>query len=165
MERFMKGASNTNVYISFAVPVGLFTASLIRDDKEMKIKSAVVLETIVVSTIIETGMKHLVNRQRPSFSDKNIIPDSDQGSPSFPSGHASQAFATATAFSLAYPKWYVIAPSFLWATTVSFSRMYLGVHYPTDVLGGAVVGAGSAYLTIKINQWLFGKKKQPEPVR
>jgi membrane-associated phospholipid phosphatase len=38
----------------------------------------------------------------------------------------------------------VIAPSFLWAGTISYSRMYLGVHYPTDVATGAVLGAGTA---------------------
>ena len=160
MEHFMKGVSNSNAYISLSVPVVLFAIGSLNHEKEMQKKSIVILETIGVSTVLELSLKKIVNRPRPSASDPNIIPDSDQGSGSFPSGHASQAFATATALSIAYPKWYVIAPSMLWATTVSFSRMYLGVHYPTDVLAGAVVGAGSAWLTLRINHWLFDKKKQ-----
>ncbi|ULT24063.1 phosphatase PAP2 family protein [Sphingobacterium sp. E70] len=44
--------------------------------------------------------------------------------------------------SRAYSKWYVVAPSLLWAGSVGYSRMYLGVHYPTDVLAGAVLGLG-----------------------
>lgn len=47
---------------------------------------------------------------------------------------------------MAYPKWYVIAPAFLWAGSVSYSRMYLGVHYPTDVAAGAALGVGSTFI-------------------
>jgi membrane-associated phospholipid phosphatase len=79
--------------------------------------------------------------------------------PSFPSGHTSMAFSLATSVSLAYPKWYVIFPSYLWAGAVGYSRMDLGVHYPSDVLFGAALGAGSAYLChIIINLKLMHKK-------
>jgi membrane-associated phospholipid phosphatase len=64
------------------------------------------------------------------------------------------AFATATSLSLAYPKWYVIVPSFAYAGTVAYSRMHLGVHYPSDVAAGAVIGAGCAYLTFLIGKAL-----------
>ncbi|WP_256604704.1 phosphatase PAP2 family protein [Sphingobacterium multivorum] len=67
------------------------------------------------------------------------------GGYSFPSGHTSSAFATASALSRAYSKWYVVAPSLLWASSVGYSRMYLGVHFPSDVLTGAVLGTGAAF--------------------
>jgi membrane-associated phospholipid phosphatase len=51
------------------------------------------------------------------------------------------AFALATSLSLSYPKCYIIVPSFAWASSVGYSRMDLGVHYPSDVLAGAIVGA------------------------
>ncbi len=76
----------------------------------------------------------------------------------FPSGHTSLAFAIATSLSLKYPKWYVIAPSYVWACSVGYSRMNLGVHYPSDVLAGAVLGAGSAFLTYKLNEWFWKKQ-------
>ena len=77
-----------------------------------------------------------------------------------PSGHTSTAFATATSLSLAYPKWYVVAPSFIWAGTIGYSRMHLGVHYPSDVVVGALVGSGSAFLCYKANQWINKKRKK-----
>jgi len=45
---------------------------------------------------------------------------------------------------MAYSKWYVIAPSLLFAGSVGYSRMYLGVHYPTDVATGAALGTSTA---------------------
>jgi len=78
----------------------------------------------------------------------------DVSSLSFPSGHTSEAFSTATALSLKYPEWYIIAPAYLWAGSVGYSRMNLGVHYPTDVLAGALLGTGTAFLTLKVNEWL-----------
>lgn len=155
MTHFMQGVSNSTNYICVAVPVSVFVAGAISHDADMKYKAIYIAETIGVSTVIAIGLKYAINRPRPASADPLIIPASDQGSPSFPSGHTSEAFATATSLSMAYPKWWVIAPSFLWAGTVGFSRLYLGVHYPSDVLGGAIVGAGSAWLTHKVNQWLF----------
>jgi membrane-associated phospholipid phosphatase len=61
---------------------------------------------------------------------------------------------------MAYPKWYVVVPSFVWASSVGYSRMHLGVHYPSDVLVGAMVGSSSAFLTQKANQWLNKKRKK-----
>jgi membrane-associated phospholipid phosphatase len=46
----------------------------------------------------------------------------------------------------------------LWASTVGYARMYQGVHYPTDVLAGAIVGAGSAWVTYKAQQWVNKRK-------
>ena len=63
-------------------------------------------------------------------------------------------FALATSLSVKYPKWYVIAPSALWACSVGVSRMNEGVHYPSDVLAGAAIGAGCAVVNIYVNKWL-----------
>jgi undecaprenyl-diphosphatase len=164
MTSFMQGISNTTTLVSLGVPAGLFAGGMISHDDVMKQKSLYIFETIGVSTVITLALKYTINRPRPSTQDSLIIPASDQGSPSFPSGHTSEAFAMATSLSLAYPKWYVIVPSALWASTVGFSRMYLGVHYPSDVAAGAIVGAGSAFLSRKINQWLFGNRNSTKKI-
>ncbi|HEU4718905.1 MAG TPA: phosphatase PAP2 family protein, partial [Bacteroidia bacterium] len=101
------------------------------------------------------GLKYTVNRPRPFVTYPDIIKKTKAGSKSFPSGHTSSAFALATSVSLAYPKWYVIAPSYAWACAVGYSRMRLGAHYPSDVAAGALIGAGCAW-----GCWWLNKKIQ-----
>ena len=77
----------------------------------------------------------------------------------FPSGHTSASFATATAifFSVDSKKWSIAA--FILAVLISFSRIYVGVHYPTDVLGGIFTGVLSGYLAD-----LIGRKIASTPL-
>jgi undecaprenyl-diphosphatase len=79
---------------------------------------------------------------------------------SFPSGHTSWAFQWATATSLYAKKWYVTVPCYAYAASIGFSRMAMGVHYPSDVLAGALLGSGSAWLSMKLNQKLFERKSK-----
>lgn len=65
---------------------------------------------------------------------------------SFPSGHTTLAFAVAFIISRILPKRYSI-PAFLMAALVAFSRLYLGVHYPTDILGGICIGYVAGLIT------------------
>jgi len=151
--------SNTVLPLAIAVPVGSITYALIKRDSARRRQAVIFSASLVVSGIITYGLKYSVNRKRPYVSYPfidNVISESD---PSFPSGHTSWAFALATAASINFPKWYVIVPSFLYAGVVGYSRLHLGVHYPSDVLAGAIVGSGSAYLSYKINHWLFEKKR------
>lgn len=163
---FHQFVSNTTTLTSIAVPATVLVIGILHDDKATLKKALYITESIAVSTLISYTIKNTVNRTRPFNANPIIVPadGSKSFSPSFPSGHTSMAFSTATSLSIAYPKWYVIIPSYAWATTVAYSRMYLGVHYPTDVAAGALVGAGSAWLTYKANQWLQGKGK-PKKVR
>jgi membrane-associated phospholipid phosphatase len=143
--------------ISIGAPLVVFSVGLIQKDSTLKNKGIFLAETFLVNGFITTALKLSINRDRPFVTHSFIDKQTDAGSHSFPSGHTSTAFATATSLSLAFPKWYVITPSFLWASSVGYSRMHLGVHYPSDVLAGAFVGAGSAFLSYKLNRWITGK--------
>ena len=157
---FFKGVSNTTGIISVGIPVALLVAGEIKGDKPLKQKALFIGESIVVSSVVTWGLKYSVKRLRPATSyPGEIIPAGTGGSPSFPSGHTSQAFATATALYMSWPKWYVGVPALAWASTVGYSRMYLGVHYPTDVVAGALVGIGSAWLTQKGNEWINRRRQ------
>lgn len=139
--------------INIGAPVLLYGIGYLKHHIDTKDKAIFVAEATLFAAITTTSLKYAINRERPF--DKyptSIDKASDAGSPSFPSGHTSAAFSTATSLSMAYPKWYVIVPAYAWASSVGYSRMHLGVHYPSDVLAGAVIGAGTAYLTHYINK-------------
>lgn len=98
---------------------------------------------VALSNAAATGLKEGIDRPRPPrrYPDQDplvAVPDTA----SFPSGHAATSFAGATILSLAFPR---VAPGLLvLAAAIGFSRVYLGVHYPLDVLAGAVLGAAIA---------------------
>jgi membrane-associated phospholipid phosphatase len=153
-----KAISNSVVPIGIAAPVIIYSIGLIKKDSTVKKQALFTGQTFLVSAFITTALKHSTKRERPYVT----YPDIDQAYSStgyaFPSGHTSTAFVTATSLSMEYPQWYVIAPSFVWASAVGYSRMHLGVHYPSDVITGAIVGSGSAYLSYKMNKWINKKR-------
>lgn len=155
-----KTITNTAIPISIATPVMMYTIGLIQKDSLIKHKALFIGETFLASAFVTIASKSIFKRDRPYVTHPSIQPLSVEGSYSMPSAHTSSAFATATSLSMAYPKWYVVVPSFVWASSVGYSRMHLGVHYPSDVLVGALVGSGSAVLMYKANQWLNKKRKK-----
>jgi membrane-associated phospholipid phosphatase len=144
MTKTMRVISDANMFVNLGVPTGLLVAGAIRHDEEMQRNGLYIVSSTATTIILTIVIKQLVKRPRPFLAHLNFTPVYRPSQHSFPSGHTSSAFSTATSLSVAYPKWYVIAPSLLWAGSVGFSRMYLGVHYPTDVGAGAALGAGTA---------------------
>ena len=158
---FSSAEANSVTYFNIAAPAGLFIAGLAKHDNKLKVDAAYSAGAILLNTIIVQSTKRIVNRSRPFVTYPDIIiksRDGETGGYSFPSGHTSSAFCTATSISLYFPKWYVIAPSYLWASAVGWARMYQGDHYPSDVLVGAIVGSGSAWLSYKIQKRMEKKK-------
>ena len=146
--------SNTVTPFSMALPASLLLVGKLRSDKPMfanGLKSGV---AIVAAVSMSTVLKYGIHRERPYSRYPDIEKLSDDSTPSFPSGHTTSAFCTATSLSLMYPKWYVIVPSYSWAVAVGYSRMHMGMHYPSDVLMGAIIGTASSFLSFKLQKWI-----------
>lgn len=153
----MQFISNSEYAVGILVPVSICAAAWATRkhttlEKGVNISLAVILNT--ASTYV---VKRVIDRPRPSVTYPDIQAFESERHYSFPSGHTSNAFCVATSLSLNYRKWYVALPAFAWAAGVGYSRMHLGMHYPSDVLAGALLGAGSAYATYQVNKWM--KKK------
>jgi membrane-associated phospholipid phosphatase len=146
--------SNTMIPISLASPLTLIGAGLNNKDAVLTKKGLVCAASFLTCTAVTVSLKYGVKRKRPFAVYDDLEPAAKAGPYSFPSGHTSSAFATATALSLAFPKWYVIAPSFAWAASVAYSRLHLGVHYPSDVLAGILIGVGSSLLCHESQYWV-----------
>lgn len=102
---------------------------------------------VAVSWTLAEGAKYLFNRGRPFIHDTEIAPlIKTPSSSSFPSGHSATAAAGALTLSVIYP---AFAPLLVVAgLLVILSRVYLGVHFPVDVLAGAAIGLATAGLVL-----------------
>lgn len=108
-------------------------------------------------------LKNVIARTRPYEALEGLIPLlSKQGGYSFPSGHTSSSFAAAAAISKRVPRKYHIAIIGL-AIWIALSRLYVGVHYPTDVAGGIAAGILSARLAEKVLSVLDVWKNKIQP--
>lgn len=147
--------SDADIFVVIATPTLLTSVGLFKKDSILTRKGLYVFASVATTFALTTAIKYAVHRQRPYISYPFLDNQSVESDYSFPSGHTSSAFGVATSVSLAFPKWYVVAPAYTWASLTAYSRLHLGVHYPSDVLAGAFVGAGCAVLTHYINKKIF----------
>ena len=117
--------------------------------------AALLVDVLLCNVLI----KNLVARTRPF--DVNTAVQLLVAKPrdySFPSGHTAASFASVTALYLAGEKklWKIAA--LVLAVLIALSRLYLYVHYPTDIIGGVIFGSLSGYLGYKIVEWIQKKK-------
>lgn len=157
---FNKFLSGTATPVSLGTPLTLWVVGMIDKNNTLKKDALFTLESFAFSQALTFATKAIVNKPRPNEYDPTLIALRNAKNGSFPSGHTAEAFSTATSLTLMTRKWYVAVPAYTWATLVGQSRLYLGVHYPSDVIGGAVLGCGSAWLSYKLNKWMHTKKRK-----
>ncbi len=107
--------------------------------------------SLVIAAILGEGLiKNIIARPRPfmEISDIDLLIPKPT-SYSFPSGHTASSFAATTAYVKMIDNKKIVIPLVLLACMIAFSRLYLMVHYPTDILGGVVLGLLSAKLAYK----------------
>lgn len=115
--------------------------------------------TFLINNII---LKNIVARTRPyevvEGLNRIIGAQSDY---SFPSGHSGASFAVAVVMFMEMPKKYGV-PALIVATLIALSRLYVGVHYPSDVIAGILTGTLYAVITVTIYRKCFKGKKHSE---
>lgn len=150
--RYTSASVYVTMPLAVAFPVG---SGLYNQDRLMYHNAIKTGLAIGLAEGISYALKYAVKRERPYTKyPSDFIARDHPGTFSFPSGHTTAAFASATAISLTYKKWQVAVPAYAYASLVGYSRMRLGVHYPSDVLGGMVIGIGAGLLTWQIDKWM-----------
>ena len=125
----------------------------------------IVLLIAVVDQTCASLFRPLVGRLRPSSLDNplsqyiRIVNEHRGGSYGFPSAHAANTFALATFLSLVFRNIYFTIILIAWASVVSYSRIYLGLHYPLDIIVGSLIGVAYAFIFYFVANYILTKMR------
>lgn len=127
---------------------------LLTISKKYRKVGLVLLSALILGALLGEGiLKNLIQRPRPSGFELIVKKPSSY---SFPSGHTTAAFGAAMILSNYFKKYKIGIYSF--AFLIAFSRLYLCVHYPTDVMGGMILGTVSALVVLTVVKRLDKRK-------
>lgn len=154
---------NSMLPVALMLPPSLFIFSRVKRNTYDENSAYLLFSSEFTNFAVTFGIKTFFKRARPLNALKNVH---SKGMPildvySFPSGHTSTSFAMATMFALRYPDYpQVYAPMYVWGFIIAYARPYFGMHYPSDLLAGALIGTGSSVLVYSLRKELFRFKNQ-----
>lgn len=143
-DSMMWNISKTAIWIPFYLIVLFFMFR--KEAKNWWLLLITIILTIASADLVSVHcFKNVFLRYRPTHNLEiqnliHLVKGYRGGQYGFISSHAANTFAVASLVSLLFQKWWIFFTMFIWATIVSYSRIYLGVHYPADVFVGAIVG-------------------------
>jgi len=152
--------TNSGPTIAALIPISIILYGLFRKQRDIWMKGFMIAAPYLLSVVVSNTLKYIISRPRPFSIFPYIQKLSSGGNSSFPSGHTSDAFSIAMIISLFFPKLWIIIPVFVWAILVGYSRMDLGVHYPSDVLAGASIGIFSSLFCF----WLYKRSRRDKMI-
>jgi undecaprenyl-diphosphatase len=157
-DRFFDTFDRSMLPVSILLPVSQFIYGRAYDKTYDENSAYLLFGAEITNGLLTFGTKLFVKRERPL----NALPNCYCKSKpildvySFPSGHSSTSFTIATMYTLRYSKYpQVYLPMYAWAVIVAYGRPYFGMHYPTDLIAGALYGAGSSLLIYSLRKELF----------
>ena len=145
--------------LSWALILVAVLVALRHDRRQALLVIATLVLTILISDQISSGLiKHSVERLRPSHnpdlaSSLHLVNGYTGGLYGFTSSHAANSFSVAMVLSLMFASRRVTVALMSWAMLQCYSRMYLGVHYPGDIIGGTLVGLLVGWLVYRLWLW------------
>jgi undecaprenyl-diphosphatase len=157
LDQFLYIISFSTSFVTIGLVIFLLAASWIRKSEKLRRIFYKMLAVLIIAALTSFTLKNVIVRERPFKLYPDIEKLSQAGSYSFPSGHTLEAFAIAVSLSILFPKKRFIFLLILWAMLVAYSRMALGVHYPSDVLAGALIGSLIGWLVPKA--WRRGSRE------
>ena len=149
---------NIITYAGTLIFVTIISTSLLLIYKEKRKRIPYIWLTIAIVSIIVELLKLLIVRPRPELIGNYSVKGS-----SFPSGHSALIFSPVAMLSKEFPKFKIFIVSF--ALLVAFSRLYLGVHYLSDIIAGSLLGYLIGYLVPKIENKIVPTIKKQRSVR
>lgn len=159
LDGFFYSLSFTTTLVSVGILLTVFYCSL-RSNPQLRAAGAKMAATFMLAIAVSFALKVSIQRNRPFVTYPEIQKLSEAGSASFPSGHTTEAFALAFAALFFLPEKMLAAPVFIWACLVAYSRMALGVHYPSDILAGLVTGLLAGFTVQQADKFVLIWKKK-----
>lgn len=163
LDMIMSGITDLGGFIILILAVfALLIFAHLTKRQTLKRVAAIALIALLLSDLVAVFLKNYVHEPRPFMTLKNvhlIIAENDPNS--FPSGHATSTLAVVSAFLLNMDdltkKYHVVIDIALlvFAVIIMFSRVYCGVHYPFDVLAGALIGISGALVVNYFKDRIF----------